>query len=175
LAGGAGNDTLGDIDTTYGGGCDSPGVHVRLNIPGTSITWNDADFGCPDADGVFDAGTDTLVTVFDFILTPTTSSATGAFVDKNGDSCAKAGNGPTGPVTLTGTPAAGPCCVVGQTTTQVAVGIAFSGGSPLYDLIFRSTTPNNVSACNAYPGDSFCELAVDPNGCLGSPSGAFLE
>jgi hypothetical protein len=166
--GNAGNDNRGDIDTTRGDGTCNPSgvVHVLLDIPGSSITWNDADFECPDADGVFDPGTDLLVTEFTFILSPTTATATGQFVDKNADGCAKAGNGPTGPVALTGAPSAGPCCVVGQSQTVVAVGVAFSGGSPLYDLIFRSTTPAAITQCNPYPGDATCVLSTDPNGCL---------
>jgi hypothetical protein len=172
-AGGAGADTLGDVDTTRGDGvCDGPGVHVQLDIPGTSITWIDDMALCPDPDGVFDPGTDTLVTVFDFILSPTTSNATAAFVDANGDGCAKAGNGPDGPVTRTGSPTPGPCCVVGQAQQVASVGLAFSGAAPLFDLLFSSEIPNTVTACNPYPGDSFCEL---PNGCQGSASGAFLD
>jgi hypothetical protein len=165
--GGAGADAVGDVDTTRGNGtCEGTArVHVMLDIPGQSITWNDADLGCPDADGVFDPNTDTLVSQFNFILSPTTGTATASFVDKNGDACAKAGNGPTGPVSLTGTPATGPCCVTGQSTTVVAVGVAFSGGSPLYDLLFRSTTPSSVTQCNAFPGAGSCTLNT-LGGCL---------
>jgi hypothetical protein len=167
--------TLGDIDTTRGTGfCDTPGVHVQLDIPGTSLTWGDGDTtpNCPDEDGVYDAGSDVLVSTFNFILSPTTDTATGAFVDKNADGCSREGQGPQGPRTITGTPSAGPCCSVGQTQTLAAVGLAFSGGGPLYDLIFRSTTPNTITACNAYGGSGSCQL---PNGCFGSPSGAFVD
>jgi hypothetical protein len=162
LAGGAGADTLGDADTTLGDNVrDSAGVHVQLEIPQRSLTWNDGDAFCPDQDGVFDPDTDTLVTEFEFVLSPTTATATATFVDKNGDGCAKAGNGPTGPVMLTGSPAAGPCCVVGQATTVAAVGVAFSGGSPLYDLIFHTTTPSTVTECGAYEAPAACTIA-DP-------------
>src|SRR6185436_3844126 len=100
--------------------------------------------GCPDPDGNFDGG-DLLVTQFEFILSPTTATANGAFVDKNMDSCSFAGaglnntkrcsndngkpctsNGDCGGANtcqngpLVGTPAAGPCCVVGQTMRFVA-------------------------------------------------------
>jgi hypothetical protein len=166
-AGGAGFDNVGDVDTTRGdGACNGPSaVHVMLDLPGLSITWNDGDGFCPDADGIYDPNTDTLVTQFSFILSPTTGTATGVFADKNGDACAKAGNGPTGPVTASGTPAPGPCCQVGQTNTVAAVGIAFSGGAPLYDLIFRSIIPAGVQACNPWPGAGSCVIDT-MGGCL---------
>jgi hypothetical protein len=164
--GAAGGDNLGDIDTTRGNGtCDGPGVHTQLDLPGQSITWVDADGGCPDADGVFDEGADTLVTNFSFILSPTTAEATAAFVDKNGDGCAKAGNGPTGPVTLTGSPAPGPCCQVGQQTTVVSVGAAFTGGAPLFDLIFSSSVPAAITQCNPFPGAGTCNIDTQ-GGCI---------
>lgn len=110
---------------------------------------------------------------------PTTGNATGAFVDLNADTCKRAGAGfdtaapgQDGPKTLTGTAASGPCCSIGQATTVVSVGIAFSGGAPLYDLGFKSTIPNTVSACGSPVGGN-CTLTT--NTCLGSPSGAFLE
>ena len=58
-------------------------------------------------------------------------------------------NGPDGPTSLTGFPATGPCCTVGQATNVVSVGVGFSGGAPLYDLGFRSVIPNTIAACNA--------------------------
>jgi hypothetical protein len=72
-------------------------------------------------------------------------------------------NGPDGPSSLTGTPAAGPCCAVGQATTVVSVGIGFSGGAPLYDLGFRSIIPNTIAACNPV-GTGDCTLTT--NACL---------
>jgi hypothetical protein len=44
--------------------------------------------------------------------------------------CKRAGSGPDGPITLTGSLAPGPCCTVGQPTTVVAAGIAFTGAAP---------------------------------------------
>jgi hypothetical protein len=159
-AGEAGMNDLGDVDTVRGDGApDGAGVHVRLDIPARSITWIDDDAGCPDADGVFDPGTDSLAADFPFILSPTTATASAAFVDKNGDGCARAGAGPGGPVILRGTPAPGPCCVVGQDSVLVAVGIAFSGGTPLYDLIFQSETPTRVVACEPPVPLGECTLA----------------
>jgi len=175
-AGGAGADTLGDVDETVSA---APGGGVRslLDIPAESLTWNDSVCSPAITPGCCvksQYGDDTptngefLVSLFDFILSPTTNVATGAFVDKNSDGCDRAGSGfshpgPDGPKSLTGSPAPGPCCVEGQATTVVAVGIGFSGGAPLYDLGFQSTTPNVVAHCCA-PGSSTCVVTTDP--CL---------
>jgi hypothetical protein len=72
-------------------------------------------------------------------------------------------NGPDGPTSLTGFPATGPCCTVGQATNVVSVGVGFSGGAPLYDLGFRSVIPNTIAACNAV-GAGSCVLTT--NACL---------
>jgi hypothetical protein len=296
-AGGAGNNTNGNIDTARGDGIvDPPGVHTQLDIPVRSLTWSNgrdqsAD-GCPDkvctndrtrpcsanpaalnfgdagckvcsnnasqfcyvdgdctggtcvaggtcVDGTFDAGVDTSITDFNFILSPTTATANAQFVDQNGDGCSRAGNGPgethhcsTHPSTICGAqsdctpndpngschrrcsnkldlscdsdptacgegtclaaacnndktvsctsdtdcvfgscvagaiqgvPATGPCCTVGQTTTVVATGLAFTGGSPLYDLVFSNTSPTTITACNpASEPLGSCTLTSDP-------------
>jgi hypothetical protein len=161
------------------------GVITRLNVPAHSRTWQDS-LGCP-GDGVYNpVDGDTLVTEFDFILAPTTGVATGAFVDMaptNG--CALPGGsagfgapspqcaaGAAGPCTASGSPAPGPCCVVGQATTTATVGEAFSNSFPLYDLGFINVIPSTVSACGT-PGSDTCVL--DPNPCLGSASGAFVD
>lgn len=189
----AGDDTDGNIDTTRGNGaCDPAGVHTQLDIPVHSLTWNDADGNCPDDDGVYSPGTDTLVTDFNFILSPTTATSNADYTDLNGDGCSFEGNGPDhvkhcslnltrpcatnghctnpppndgtcvdGP--LTGVPPAGPCCVVGQTTTVVASGIAFTGGAPLYDLIFANQVPATITSCGS-PGSDTCTLNTNP--CL---------
>jgi hypothetical protein len=217
---GAGNDTAGNIDTTRGNGtCDTaPGVHTQLDIPVLSTTWNDADANCPDDDLTFDAGTDTLITQFNFILSPTTGTSNADYTDLNADACAFAGNGPDhvkhcaadaahpnplqtpcatniqcGHCSITtsqgcvqgfpsgcpgaetcvagscvdgalqGIPAPGPCCTQGQTTTVVATGIAFTGGAPLFDLIFANAVPATISACNAPPATPpTCVLTTNP-------------
>jgi hypothetical protein len=188
--GNAGADTAGNIDTTRGDNvCDStPGVAVQLDIPVLSTTWNDFDGNCPDDDLTYDAGTDTLVTQFNFILSPTTATSNADYTELNGDACTFAGNGPdhvkhcTGDTSrpcntnghctgfgtcvdgpIVGSPATGPCCVVGQATTVVASGIAFTGGSPLFDIIFANQTPSTVSACGAAGSDT---CTVNTNACL---------
>jgi hypothetical protein len=172
-AGGAGANTLGDIDSTKSLST-SGGVRSALDIRVHSLTWSDAtcspafDPGCCTASVYNPAEGDLVITEFDFILSPTTDLATSQFVDKNADGCARAGSGffnpgPNGPKSLTGSPAVGPCCVVGQPTTVVSVGIGFSGGGPLFDLGFLSTIPNTVAACGA-PGSGTCVVTTDP--CL---------
>jgi hypothetical protein len=189
----AGDDTDGNIDTTRGNGaCDGAGVHTQLDIPVQSITWNDFDGNCPDDDLVYSPGTDTLVTNFNFILSPTTACSNADYTEANADGCTFEGNGPdhvkhcslnpsrpcftnahcTSPLpndgtcvdgALCGVPPAGPCCVVGQTTTVVASGIAFTGGAPLYDLIFANEVPASITACSS-PASNTCTLNTNP--CL---------
>jgi hypothetical protein len=185
--GNAGADTDGNINTTRGNGACDPGggVGVQLDIPVLSTTWNDFDGNCPDDDLTYSPGTDTLVTQFNFILSPTTASSNADYTELNGDACQFAGNGPdhvkhcsgdaSRPCTtnghctgfgtcvdgaIVGTPAPGPCCVVGQSTTVVASGIAFTGGSPLFDLIFANQTPSTVSACGAAASNT-CTVTTD--------------
>jgi hypothetical protein len=174
-AGGAGANTLGDIDSTVTA---APGGGVRslVDIPVHSLTWSDSTCspavtpGCCVSATFDPADGDLTITEFDFVLSPTTNAATGVFADKNGDGCFRAGSGfdnaapgANGPKTLTGSPAAGPCCTIGQPTTVVSVGEAFSGAAPLFDLGFKSTIPNTVSACGA-PGGATCTVTTDP--CL---------
>jgi hypothetical protein len=189
--GSAGSDIDGNINTTRGNTvCDSPdGVGTQLDIPVLSTTWNAVDASCPDGDGTYDPGTDTLVTQFNFILSPTTASTSADYTDLNGDLCSFQGNGPdhtkrcslnnsrpcannghcTSPLPndgvcqdgpILGTPPAGPCCVPGQSTTVVATGIAFTGGAPLYDITFANRTPSSITACGAFVAGS-CTLTTD--------------
>jgi hypothetical protein len=180
---GVGSNTLGKIITTRTAQSTS-GVRSAIDVKVHSTTWLDSActptllLDCCPGSTYNPVDGDLSITQFDFILSPTTGSAIGAFVDMNADSCKRAGAGfdtaapgPDGPKSLQGSAAAGPCCTVGQPTTVVSVGTAFSGGAPLYDLGFKSTTPNTVSACGA-PAGGNCVLTTDP--CLGSPSGAFL-
>jgi hypothetical protein len=147
-------------------------VATLLDIPAHSRTWQDSA-GCP-GDGIYNpADGDSLVTEFDFILSPTTGTATAQFTDKNADGCAlPAGSagfgapsaqcaaGAAGPCSNTGTQAPGPCCVVGQATTTVTVGAAFSNSFPLYDLGFINYIPTTVSACGAIGSDT-CVVSTD--------------
>ena len=168
-AGGAGVNTQGDIDSAVQASASS-GVRSLIDIPVHSLTWSDATCspaiapGCCPGSSYNPADGDLVITEFDFILSPTTDTAAASFADKNGDGCARAGAGFANPTpnsaTLAGTPAAGPCCQVGQPTTVVSVGMGFSGGAPLYDLGFKSTIPNTVASCGPAVGGS-CTVTTD--------------
>jgi hypothetical protein len=163
---------LGDIDETISAGGVATKVAVQLDIPAHSRTWQDSG-GCP-GDGIYNpADGDALITEFDFILSPTTGQATGAFVDKNADGCAlplgsagfgapstQCAAGASGPCTVSGVQADGPCCVVGQATTIATVGEAFSDSFPLYDLGFINVVPSTVQSCGAFVGDT-CTVSSD--------------
>ncbi|HJQ83381.1 MAG TPA: hypothetical protein VKA21_04850 [Candidatus Binatia bacterium] len=156
--GGPGN-TAGATTVERGDGtCDTAALQTQLDIPVRLTVWMDADGDCPDADGVYDPGSDTLVTDVPFILRPTTATATAAFVDQNGDACTREGIGPSGPLTLTGAAAPGPCCTVGQPMTLVATTVAFTGLAPLYDAIAQLTLPGTVTTCGAWPGAATCTI-----------------
>ena len=178
------NNLLGKVVTTRSAGGSGTGVATRLDLPAHSRTWQDAA-GCP-GNGIYNPGEgDVLITEFDFILSPTTGVATGAWVDMNANGCALPGGssgfgapsaqcaaGAAGPCTATGAEAAGPCCTVGQSTTTATVGEAFSNSFPLYDLGFINVIPSTITACGV-PGSDTCVLTTDP--CLGSASGAFVD
>ena len=158
--------TLGDIDEIVSAGGANNKVANILDIPAHSRTWQDAA-GCP-GNGIYNPGEgDVLITEFDFILSPTTGTATGQFVEKNGNSCALPGGssgfgapsaqcaaGATGPCSSTGVQPNGPCCVVGQSITTATVGEAFSNSFPLFDLGFINFIPSTVSACGAVGTDT---------------------
>ncbi len=107
------------------------------------------------------APVDLAITTFDFVLRPSSGVATAEWANQNADTCFFSGSGPAGPTSLTGSPAAGPGCTVGQATTVVSVGTAPSGGPPLFDLTFSSTIPTQITACGAFvPGS--CTLTTNP-------------
>src|SRR5207237_3387772 len=141
----------------------APGVRTQVDIPVVSTTWSPggASSGqCPDSDGTYNPGTDALVSQFAFILSPTTGSSTATLTDLNGDGCAFAGSGPASQAAV-GTTAAGPCCTVGQSTTVVATGAAFTGAFPLYDITFFSSTPTTISSCGTPSSSQSCTLTTD--------------
>jgi hypothetical protein len=172
---------LGDIDTVVSAGGNANAIANILDIPAHSRTWQDAA-GCP-GNGVYNpADGDTLVTEFDFILSPTTGQATGAFVDKNADGCAlpvgsagfgapsaQCAAGASGPCNATGSqpPAFDPmvlnsgCCRVGEAITTATVGIAFSNSFPLYDLGFINVVPTTVTSCMQCAVSDTCTVSTD--------------
>src|SRR4029453_1292062 len=113
---------------------------------------------------------------------------TARFTDQNGDSCSLP-SGSAGPLvtrvcsnnasrpcavnadcpggtcpatggTLVGVAAAGARCTGGQATTVVAAGVAFSGGAPLFDLLFANSIPATITACAAPAADT-CTLTTN--------------
>ena len=166
---------LGNVDEIIGIGGNPAKVAVQFDAPAHSRTWQDS-LGCP-GDGVYNGAVDTLITEFDFILSPTSGLATGAFVDDNApfpnDGCAlptgSAGFGApsaecaagfTGPCTTSGVQADGPCCMVGQLATLTTVGEAFSNSFPLYDLGFINVIPSSVQSCGPVHLDT-CVVSTD--------------
>jgi hypothetical protein len=188
MSGGAGTDARGNIATTRGGSTLPVGrYHTRLDIPVRTHAWAPADSSCPDVDGTYDPGTDILITDFAFVMSLTTGPTSAAFADLNGDACRFAGSGPdhtkhcssdltrpcssttecdapgicvSGP--LSGVPATGPCCTVGQQSTLVYTAAAFTGGAPIYDVLLAGRIQTAVTQCNAAPPLGTCVVASDP-------------
>jgi hypothetical protein len=175
-AGGAGGNTLGDVDLTHGNGlCDPPGAQAEVDMRVHGRVWSDSTChpattpGCcvssTYGDDVIGNG-ELLIGEADFLVSATTATATATFVDKNSDGCKRAGSGffspgPDGPKTLIGSPAPGPCCQVGQSATIVAAGVAFTGGSPLFDVGFTWSIPTTIAACGTAGAES-CVLTTNP-------------
>lgn len=154
--------TVGDgtPDTCTGGGT----ANAIVAIPVFTTTWQQQTFQCPDADGQFNPGTDTLIVSFPQVLDFTTDSTSADFDDLDPDGCCIAGSGPgskinpcnsggAGPQTATGT------CInllgvdaAGADVTTVAAGAVGSNGFPLYDLSFRTTLPNELSTNGSQTG-----------------------
>jgi hypothetical protein len=133
-------------DICGGGGT----ANVITSIPVFTVTWTPAGPPmCPDPDGTFDAGTDTLVTEFPQTLDFTTDTNTAAFVDLDADLCKPgSGLGPDGPYMATGA-----CLNIGGgTVTTGAAGTVASSGSPAGDLLFSTTLPNTFAASGPFSG-----------------------
>jgi hypothetical protein len=62
---------------------------------------------------------------------------------------------------LSGAPAAGPCCTVGQTATLVFAGVAFTGSVPLYDILVGGRMRTTVTQCDAAPALESCVPTTD--------------
>ncbi|HJQ83218.1 MAG TPA: hypothetical protein VKA21_04020 [Candidatus Binatia bacterium] len=163
--GGAGGDQLGYIDVDRGDlACDAGGAQTRLDIPIRLFTWVNLAGLCPDPDGVFDPGTDEATSDIPVVLSPTTASASAGFFDPDGDSCNFAGQGPAGLSPITGTPAPGACCQVGDGLTLAMEGILYTGYPGFGDVLFEWTTPFTVTACNPATTPGTCSW----NPCLGN-------
>jgi hypothetical protein len=132
-------------DTCLGGGADANSIVI---IPVSTQTWLATDFSCPDADGVFDPGTDTDILLINQNLDFTTDTSTSSWSDIDADGCSIAGAGPAAGFSRTGV-----CLdIVGGTVTTAATGTIGSDGSPLFDLTFATRLPNSVSGPAAFGG-----------------------
>jgi len=128
----------GEVDTCTGSGT----ANAIVSIPVLTTTWLSAG-GCPDPDGTYDPGTDTLITQFPQILDFTTDTNDATFTDIDGDGCSRAGSGPN---TLS---ASGECMdVAGATIKTGAAGTIGSNALP-YDITFSSTLPNVITGPGA--------------------------
>ena len=171
-------DSSGEVTVTVGDGvvdtCTGSGFgNAMVSIPVETTTWLAANASCPDSDGMFNMGTDTLVTQFPQTLDLTTDRATAQFADNDGDGCSLKGVGPAGPFTTNqlcrgfGNPYA--CCTgtgtgtcvgnggvgacidfAGQTMTSAGGGTVFSSANPLHDLLFASIQPANITGPTAF-------------------------
>ena len=133
--------TVGDSVTDV---CTGSGTaNSIVAIPVITTTWLALDASCPDSDGTYDAGTDTLITQFPQNLDFTTDKNTATFTDIDGDGCSIAG---AGPASLSGT---GACYDIGGATiTTAAAGTIGSPALP-FDISFDSVLPNSVTGPGA--------------------------
>jgi hypothetical protein len=148
------------VDVTVGNGaadvCGSGTANATVSVPVFTTTWL-TFAGCPDPDGMYNPGPDTLIVSFPQTLDFTTDSTLGDWADLDPDGCCIAGAGPAsftnpcnpgGPGGLSST---GTCIdltgldVAGADVTTVAAGAVGSSGSPLYDLTFVTTLPNELT------------------------------
>jgi hypothetical protein len=123
--------TVGDgvADTCAAGGT----ANAIVAIPVFTTTWQDQLFQCPDPDGAFDPGSDTLIVSF-----PQLCCIAGAGPASNTNPCNPGGAG--------GQTNTGVCLdLVADTITTAASGAVGSSGSPLFDLTFTTRLPNTIT------------------------------
>ncbi len=166
------------VDLKLGNGvmdtCSAPGTaNVFVSIPVHTVTWQEINFNCPDPDGVFNPGTDTLITDFDQNLDFTTDATDADWQDLDGDGCCINGSGPgalqsfpMGVPTCNPAPAglssSGACLdPVGGTVTTAGTGTIGSNGGPVFDLTFSNRLVNTVTGPVA-PTGAVCGLTIPP-------------
>ena len=145
--------TVGDgsADTCTGGGS----ANAIVTVPVHTVTWQDnsaGSFGACPGNGVFNMGTDTIITQFDQVLDFTTDTASHHWADIDGDGCSLAGGGPAA-----GEPAQTGLCLNfapnPDTITTVAAGGFGSTGVP-NDGSFSTKLPNTVALTGPFAGDT---------------------
>jgi hypothetical protein len=153
-----GADAATRVDITVGDGnadtCTSGTANAIVTVPVHTVTWQDmseGSFGACPGNGVFEEGTDAVITQFNQILDFTTDSTHSNWADLDGDGCYLSGGGPAvGQPTITGT-----CLDLGtKMVTTVASGGFGSTGVP-DDGSFSTTLPNIVTGPEA-PLDATC-------------------
>jgi hypothetical protein len=156
-----GSDSSAQVDVTVGDAtpdvCGSGTANATVSVPVFTTTWL-TFAGCPDPDGTYNPGVDTLIVSFPQTLDFTTDSTSGDWADLDPDGCCIAGAGPgsntnpCNPGGAGGLSSTGTCIdltgldVAGADVTTVAAGAVGSSGSPLYDLTFVTTLPNEISS-----------------------------
>ena len=141
------------IRRTIGNGaadpCTPPGQGNAFTvIPAETTVWTAADLSCPDGDGTYDPGTDTLSSILTQRLVFTTASATTSWADLDGDGCSFAGVGPGSQATVSGTCLNYP----DRTATLVAEGPIGSAASPLFDNSFVTSLVNTIFVTGSFSG-----------------------
>ncbi|MFN8545344.1 MAG: hypothetical protein U0807_14205 [Candidatus Binatia bacterium] len=155
IEGGAGDNVRGAERIARGDGiADGAGLHMTLEVPVQEVSWSDHESGCPDADGVPDDVTDGDgdIARLNAIMRMTTGHATARFADVADvtvDGCSAVGV-PAVATAVDGGPAAGPCCVVGQTLTLAGAAPLFGG--MIGDTVSTMRLPLRVAACEPWPG-----------------------
>jgi hypothetical protein len=190
-----GADSNVQLNVTVGNGtadtCSSGTANATVSVPVFTTTWLTFS-GCPDPDGTYNPGTDTLIVSFPQTLDFTTDSTDADWTDLDPDGCCIAGAGPgsnTNPCNPGGTggfSATGTCIdltgvgVAGADVTTVASGTVGSSGSPLFDLTFLTQLPNEVTGpaalqgatCSSPPTIDFAGTAIRCIGPASAPSTA---
>jgi hypothetical protein len=156
----SGNNSNVRVDITVGDGvadtCSQGTANTTVSVPVFTTTWLRIAM-CPDPDGTFNPGADILVVSFPQTLDFTSDTTIGDWADLDPDGCCIAGAGPASvsnpctPSGGTGLTSTGTCINLagigtpGSDVTTVAAGAIGSSGSPLYDLTFVTTLPNEMS------------------------------
>ena len=94
----SGQDSKARVDITVGDGmpdeCTTGTANLITAIPVFTTTWSRAGAPCPDPDGTYNPGTDTLIVSFPQTLDFTSDSTIADFADLDGDGCCLSGAGP---------------------------------------------------------------------------------
>jgi hypothetical protein len=166
-----GSDASTRVDITVGDGtpdtCTTGSANAIVTVPVHTVTWQDnspGNFGTCPGDGVFQEGTDSIITQFSQILDFTTDTTKSSWADIDGDGCSIAGQGP-----LAGQPAIKGTCLdfsTGQVVTVAAGGFGSTGlpddGSFSNRLanVITGPEPPMGATCDSPPAINFTGTAT---------------